>query len=321
MILQFLRHVKRTVVLFRCCLYDFHRIRRHSSAVRTGGTQEKMRSLIALQAHVIEKGLALSRPRPGFGEDRVKILPGLLRDYALLYGPDATWRSAVDALKAYYRLCPGVVHSPSDLDALVGAFPPEIGHIGGGGIVRIPREEILAATRMDFASFCRTRHSVRQFSFEPPSDDDILIAIRIAQLSPSACNRQSCRVHIMRDSAEISRILELGQSAKGFAEQVQRLLIVTSNLACFQSAGERHQCWIDAGMFAMTLVYGLHSAGLVSCCINWSKEPPVDRLFRRVLGIVPEEAIVLLIAVGKPLEEFAVAVSARRSLEEILVWR
>jgi nitroreductase len=321
MIPNFLRRVKRIFILFSSFLYDFHRMRRYSAAVKTGDTREKLRALIAVHGHAIEKGLALSRFKPGFGRDRVGSLLLLLREYAARYGTDRTWQGAIGALQAYQRANPGDERLPRELDDLVRTsdFPSDPS--SRGGVARMTRDELYAGIGGDFREFCRVRRSVRQFSCEPPRDEELIEAVRTAQLTPSVCNRQSCRVHIVRDSRAIQQALDVSRSANGFSEQVQRLLVVTSNLACFQSAAERYQCWIDGGMFAMTLVYALHSQGLLSCCLNWSKEPSVDRLFRRVLGIVPEETIVLLIAVGKPLEEFTVPVSARRSLEEILVWR
>ncbi|HSV98654.1 MAG TPA: nitroreductase family protein [Sedimentisphaerales bacterium] len=321
MVPDFLRRAKRTAVLFRGFVYDFRRMCRHSAAVRTADTKEKLRASIAVHCHAIEKGLARSGAKRDFGGDRIGTLLLLLREYAARYGTDRTWQGAIGALQAYQRANPGDERLPRELDDLVRTLDVPSDPSSRGGVGRMTRDELYAGIRGEFPEFCRVRRSVRQFSHEPPRDAELIEAVRTAQLTPSVCNRQSCRVHIVRDSRAIQEALDVSRSANGFAEEVQRLLVVTSNLACFQSAEERYQCWIDGGMFAMTLVYALHSRGLVSCCLNWNKEPSVDRLFRRVLGVVPEETIVLLIAVGKPLEEFTVPVSARRSLEEILVWR
>jgi len=321
MVPDFLRRVKRTAVLFCGFLYDFRRMCRHSAAVRTAGTKEKLRALIMVHCHAIEKGLAWSRAKPDFGSDRVGVLLLLLQEYAARYGIDPTLQVATGVLQAYQRANPGDERLTRELDDLVRTLNVPSCPSARGGVDRMTWDELYAGIRGQFREFCRVRRSVRQFSHEPPRDEELVEAVRIAQLTPSACNRQSCRVYVVRDSRAIRQALDASRSANGFAEEVQRLLVVTSNLACFQFAAERYQCWIDGGMFAMTLVYALHAQGLVSCCLNWCKEPPVDRLFRRVLGISPEETIVLLIAVGKPLEEFAVAVSARRPLEEIIVWR
>jgi len=321
MVPYFLRRAKRTAVLFCGFLYDFRRMCRHSAAVRTADTKEKLRALIVLHCHAIEKGLAWSWAKPDVGSDRIVVLLRLLREYAARYGIDRTWQVAIGVLQACQRANPGDERLTLELDDLVRTLDVPSDPSARGGIDRMTRDELYAGIRGQFREFCRVRRSVRQFSHEPPRDEELVEAVRIAQLTPSVCNRQSCRVYIVRDSRAIRQTLDASRSANGFAEEVQRLLVVTSNLACFQSAAERYQCWIDGGMFAMTLVYALHSQGLVSCCLNWSKEPTVDRLSRRVLGITPEETIVLLIAVGKPLEEFAVPVSARRPLEEIVVWR
>jgi len=86
MVPDFLRRVKRTAVLFCGFLYDFRRMCRHSAAVRTAGTKEKLRALIMVHCHAIEKGLAWSRAKPDFGSDRVGVLLLLLQEYAARYG-------------------------------------------------------------------------------------------------------------------------------------------------------------------------------------------------------------------------------------------
>ena len=49
------------------------------------------------------------------------------------------------------------------------------------------------------------------------------------------------------------------------------LLIIAMDLKAFVPAHERYQHWIDGGMFSMSIIYALHSLGLSSCCLNWSK--------------------------------------------------
>ena len=78
--------------------------------------------------------------------------------------------------------------------------------------------------------------------------------------------------------------------------------------------GERNQCWIDGGMFAMSLVLGLHAQGLGTCFLNWSKSAPEDKAMRALLQLPPQEAIITLIAVGNLPRSLSVAKSVRPPL-------
>ena len=159
---------------------------------------------------------------------------------------------------------------------------------------------------------------MRQFSDEAVTKDVLQNAIRIAQKTPSVCNRQSSKVWVVLNKETIRQVLDIGGGAAGFGEQIQAVLIVTSDLTSFISAGERYQCWIDGGMFAMSLIYALHSKGIVSCCMNWSKEYSVDTQLRKVLKIHQSGNIIMLIGVGYPRDSYSVSKSARKPIHEVV---
>ena len=170
----------------------------------------------------------------------------------------------------------------------------------------------------NFDSFAKKRHSVRQFTHEEVSNDVIEHAVRVAQTAPSVCNRQSNRVHVCKRQDRIKEILSCQQGNRGFGHQVPLVFIVTSSLSHFLSIGERNQCWIDGGLFLMTLIYGLQDQGIATCCLNWSVEKERDLELRQIAGIPDSENIVCLLAAGYPPEHCQVACSARRPLTEVL---
>ena len=116
----------------------------------------------------------------------------------------------------------------------------------------------------------------------------------------------------------MNMVLGLQGGNRGFAEQVDKLLVVTSELGCFLSVGERNQCWVEGGLFAMALILGLHAQGLGTCCLNWAKKPAEDVELRRLIAIPADQRVVMMIAVGHLPEKFRVTHSPRRKLEEIL---
>lgn len=172
-----------------------------------------------------------------------------------------------------------------------------------------------------FLDLCRLRRSFRTFSDRDVSDDMMKNAIEAAQLSPSACNRQPCKVYAVRDP-EIKRALLSHQNGNaGFGHLAPLVLAITADSTHFFGAIERHQIFVDGGLFSMSLIFGLQTQGLVSCCLNWCVSPRSDAAAHKVLGISESERIIMLMLVGFPPKEALVPKSHRRSVETILAVR
>lgn len=273
--------------------------------------------------HRIEKGLALAAPRPGFGVQAVRQLLSELDSYLVKYAPDRVSRSALNTLHEYqaFNLRCGAA-TVADIDEGIAALFVKQGNIAAdceeGGTCTVKRTDVFAAARMDLLPFFSNRFSVRQFTEEPVDMALIERAIGMAQKTPSVCNREAGRVAVIRNKPLQARAFALQNGNRGFGEQADKLLIVAADLRCFLNVGERYQAWIDGGMFAMSLVYALHSLGLGSCCLNWSVESGADRALRRELDLPEEWAVIMMIAVGHLPECFAVAQSPRRPFSEII---
>ena len=176
-------------------------------------------------------------------------------------------------------------------------------------------------SKIDLTEFFACRYSIRNFTDEEVDYNLIEQAIRMAQKTPSVCNRQSSKVYIFRNEEDRQLVLSYQNGNRGFGHLVNKVLIVTSDLQNFVSVGERNQCWIDGGMYAMSVVYALHSLGLGTCCLNWSVEYEVDRRLRKAANIPDSEAVIMMIAVGHIPEQLSVAQSPRKSIEEVMVVR
>ena len=140
----------------------------------------------------------------------------------------------------------------------------------------------------------------------------------MAQKTPSVCNRQSSKVYLFHNKDDVNKVLSYQNGCASFAKSVQAVYIVTSNLESFISTDERNQCWIDGGLFAMSLLYALHSLGIGSCCLNWCATKKSDDLLHSAAGISKSEVVIMLIACGNYPNDLRVARSVRRPLDEVL---
>ncbi len=313
------RYLREGISSVRAAFHDWRMYLRHSGLLGLH-SRGALEADIIKSYHRIEKGLALSAPRPGFGADAVALLTASTRKYLSRFEPDKTSLAAVNTLGEYLAFNARHGLAMPDLAATVGilreAHAGCVAH-GEGGTREVTKAEILSRSQVDLRSFLEARHSIRQFSPDPVDMGLIEEAVRMAQKSPSVCNRQAGRVYAVGDRDKQVRMLALQNGNRGFGDQADKLLVVTASLDCFLTVGERYQCWIDGGLFAMTLIYALHSLGLGTCCLNWSVLPQVDRAFKAVAGIPENQAIITLVAVGHLPECLRIAQSPRRPIDEV----
>jgi nitroreductase len=191
-------------------------------------------------------------------------------------------------------------------------------YCGSDSTLVLHKNDVLRYTKADFSEFSKARFSIREFSDEPVPIEKITKAVKTAQKAPSVCNRQSSRVYVLSNRETIDNVFSIHRGNRGFSHLVDKLIIVTSDLAVFYGAGERNQAFIDAGIFSMSLMYGLHNVGLATCPLNWCTSGNNDRRLRRMIKIKDSESIILLLAVGNYRDEFKVAKSTRKPVEEIM---
>lgn len=189
-----------------------------------------------------------------------------------------------------------------------------------GGIIQLTPDVLNDARLENPERFFYARHSVRDFDERPVSIEDIMRAIRLAMSAPSACNRQAWHVYHMDKRKDIDKALSLQNGNRGFGHKIHCLLILAADLAAFDSGAERYQHWIDGGMFSMNLVLALHSIGIASCCLNWSKGPRGDIAMRKILPIQPRHSIIMMLGVGYVNKNITVCASPRRPISEIYTY-
>ncbi|RZF60734.1 nitroreductase family protein [Sphingomonas populi] len=313
------RHARDLWRLARFCIYDFHRFRRFSGTFPLRMSSGAEAARITKYYHMIEKGLALSAPRPGFGHYAIGELCELLEKSMIEGRQGQHIGHALDTLLAYRDFN---AHSdgatPDCVERVITQAQVQKIACVPGATKAVTRAEITEAIGFDAERFFSTRYSVRQFSDAPVDRADLEAAIRIAQTTPSVCNRQSARVHIIIDPAQRAELLRFQNGNRGFGESMGALAIITADLSHFVEPSERYQAWIDGGLFAMTFALGLHARGLGSCFLNWSASVENDRALRAAMNLPDEETVITFLAIGTLRETFIVARSPRKPLDQVV---
>ncbi len=270
---------------------------------------------IVMGYHVIEKGLTMPHRRLGFGKGAVIHLINLIEAFEKRFGEDSQVIHAVGVLRAYRELHSEWPESLPRLDAFLASHQS----IPAATQPHVTREEFFSAKNASFPEFAASRHVVRHFAAPVPKEL-IADAVSIALTAPSACNRQHARVHVIANPKLRDGLFELQGGTRGFGTDADKVIVVTADLSTVRWAWERHDCYVNGGIFVMNLCYALHHNGVAHCILHWSVSPENDRKAHKLLGIPNNEAIVQLIACGMPPEEFDVASSPRRPLDDILTW-
>lgn len=301
--------------------YDYGRYRK-AWFVAGAQSREQRRAHILLLGHSLERGLSLASPRPGFGIEKVRQLGAELNEYLTMFGQDDTTDTARAVLEAYAAFnaahgADAVVARNILAEAAIRAGTTDKAVEGGAELVRA--DDIRKRSAIDFLAMVEARHSIRHYADRPVEFEKIERAVRAAQQTPSSCNRQTCKVYCYTNKKSIARIMALHDGNRGFGEQLGGVFVVTVDLLHWNSIGERNQGWVDGGMFAMSLLLGLHAEGLGACTLNWSATREQDRAMRACLVLPDNEIIITLVGFGHMPDEFRVPVSKRRPLDKVLI--
>jgi len=104
---------------------------------------------------------------------------------------------------------------------------------------------------------------------------------------------------------------------KGFAHNFPAIVVLVGQLRAYFHPRDRHIIYIDASLAAMGFMLALETLGLSSCAINWPDIPDKEQKMADALDLDPDQRPIMLIAVGFPDPEGAVACSQKQSLDNL----
>ncbi|MCB9495450.1 MAG: nitroreductase family protein [Fibrobacteria bacterium] len=291
-------------------------------AARCRGTKAKIEAKLTVEYHAIEKGLSLGAPRLGFGEKRILTLVSDLRWYHSVFNDRAFLERPLATIRGYISFNQERGFEPTSIRKAYDDFLDDIGPstepAAQGGVKLVKRSDI-QGFGAQFEAFANTRHSLRNYSDAPVTREEILAAIRIAQRSPSACNRQSWHSYVFM-GAEKDALLGFQGGTNGFTESVGAAIVVVGDLRNF-FINEIHQPYIDGSLFAMSMMFAFHAQGMGSIPLTTSFKRRKLREFKRRFGIPDYHTPVMIIGVGHLKEEFHVAWSARKDVSDAVTFR
>ena len=303
-------------------LFDYDRklFLKHSGALNLN-TKESLMAQIIMAYHVIEKGLTMPRRRQDFGRPVVLLLIQLLGEWVKSYGCDDDQvqyaGGVILAYKDMHVKCSEVL-TDSEFWRRVELFEKSWNYNNISLQRSYTKEEFFKNSNASFAEFAHARHTCRWFR-GVVSLDILQQAVALAMTTPSACNRQHCRVHCVSNHEIRDAIYDIqkGKGNRGFGEDADKLLVLTADLQDLRWIEERNDIFINGGMFLMNLSYALYYYKIAHCILNWSVTIAADKTIHRLLSIAESERVIAMIACGNAPDKFYVANSPRKSWKKV----
>lgn len=284
--------------------------------------ESKIRFEMIRNVHSIEKGMCISNMRLGYGKKKIEYLIGLVEEYISSgFDTEATELKMVCAsLRKYGDLHEAMGYNDEFID-MVKKYSVHLEEIIGencnkyAGYITITNDWKHDSSMLE--EIINRRHSIREFTGENVSDEDILRAVEMANKCPSACNRQSTRIYIVDKEKAISLKGWLS-GIGGFVDDISKFLIITGKASAFNN-GETFQYIVSAGILTGYLTLCLNELGIGNCVIQRPLlSAPTWQRFARENRIPGDEQLVCMVALGVPKKECSVPISYRLPAKELV---
>ena len=168
---------------------------------------------------------------------------------------------------------------------------------------------------MEVMEAIRQRRSIRAYTPDPITDEQLAVVLEAARLAPTACNYQPFKLVIVKD-AELRERLVPACAGQRFIAQAP-VVIAACGLerdAYQHMAGSMSSHAVDASIVLDHITLAAVAEGLGTCWIGAFDE----RAVKEVLGVPRDIRVVALTPLGKPAEE--PAMPPRKPIEQLVCY-
>jgi len=297
----------KNISIYSCNLSNFSR----------KDNARKMQTDIIIRTHALEKGMSIGKVKPGFGKPKVLSLIKGLNDYIKVGGLHRIVEESCSVIGKYIEFNIELGVDMTNLKKVYEDFieSNSVHLINNCGVYIIDHAKIEKEQKQSFDLFSQCRFSIRDFGEKTLNIEQIKYALKLCERTPSACNRQGWSIHVYTDKKLKNEILNLQLGNKGFTEDVQGAILICGNLNNY-GFPEFNLPFVDAGIYAMNLMYSLNYNDIASIPLTMSHKISHTKKIRKLLGLPDNEIPAILIGIGTYKENFKVAISNRQPYQE-----
>ncbi|MDO6444324.1 nitroreductase family protein [Colwellia sp. 1_MG-2023] len=283
------------------------------------GVFEKSSALLRRNTHRLEKGLIMVPRKPIFAESYIIETVNCLSQCLHLNTIEpAELKWAQDVLEKYFK---SVDHCSviKQANELFEKLPLVDSQSSIQSIPYLYSERIISnIDSKALHQLFKQRRSTRWFDNKPVDIQVIKQAVEMASQAPSACNRQPFQFYTITDAKKASKIAAIPMGTKGFAENIQALLVIVGDLSAYPKERDRHVIYIDGGLVAMQLMLAFESLGLSTCPINWPDIELYEKQMDKALSLEKHQRPIMLMAVGYGEKDGGIPFSQKKSAEQLI---
>ncbi len=303
----------KKIVKQKIITYNVYSNELKSSKVTKDNLSTALCGEMLVLAHGLEKGMGLKNSRKGYGKGKARMLIDVMLSYYRKYDVNTfAYNESLAILKCYFDLMKVQGESITDLlDAAEPLFISSDFNDYSVGFKDINMADVMRNSKFDVNYFFSSRHSIRSYSKEEISKDELEKAIELANMAPSACNRQPVHLYFTSTQSKALQFEKMIGGSIGFEGEVPYYICVTVDRLYF-STEESLQWYVNGGIYLSYLVLALHSQGIGSIILQWRFGTELEDIAKLFLGISASEAIVALVGCGKYLDGDCRCIEAQR---------
>ena len=288
-----------------------------SNWIESSTTQNTIGYKIILDEHALEKGMTSKNPR-FFGIQKVNNIMKYIMLYENEnYEKDFAYNLGISILKEYCKYYEDHNWINRDEYLKVKEFINKRSTNIVAGSYLINKETFINDSKIDYDKFLSSRHSFREFDKKRISSEDMKKAVSMAMKTPTACNRQMCKIYFINSKDKCAELFKYSHGLTGFNNDTVNMIIVTYDISSLCFAEEIQQGMFNAGLFSMNLVNALHSLGIGSCFLEYSNSIKEEAEEKELLNIPINEKIAVVLAAGYYPEVSRIPYSTRKPIDEI----
>ena len=303
------------VVLFiRLCLEKLQELgveTRYLANGRRFKNWRKLKTDLQIRVHAIEKGMSIGTLKKGFGNQKACGIIDDLIKYIAIGGDNQFVVESCSVLKRYIDFKIEIGDEVGDVKSKLDGFIKDynITPFDKGGVNFLKYDNIRKMASGSLPEVIASRYAIRDFGDQPVDMNLLKKALQTAEKTPTACNRQSCRIHIYTGD-KAHKLFNLQGGANGFASDMQVAILICGDLMSYY-LDELNLPYVDGGLYGMNLMLALHYYGLASIPLTMGRKVRCLNKIKCEMNLPKNEVPVLLIGVGSYKEEFKAAVSSR----------
>lgn len=174
----------------------------------------------------------------------------------------------------------------------------------------------------NFEELVLRRQSTREFSDKEVELEKLERICKLASLSPSSCNSQPWKMHIIRPT--YSKINELRKACQTvglnpFLNNVTNFIVIEQTFGNMKSAsgsffGGNDLNSIDLGILAAHICLAAEEEGLGTCMIGAFRK----NIMRKAMNYSRLKTVRLVVAVGYPVDEYKIREKNRHKPNEVI---